>query len=430
MRIAVVGGAGALGSLYARLFKEAGFQVTISDADAGKARKVAGELGIEFADSNEEAAANADAVIISVPISETVRAVRGLLPHLRRECLLMDFTSVKTEAVREMTKAACEEVVGCHPMHGPRVASLDGQMVVFTPVRKGGRFERIKAFFAERGASIVETTPEEHDRMVAVVQALTHFSYITTAATLKELGADVRASRKFASPVYELTMDLVARIIGQDPHLYADIQMHNPFAKSVRAAFVKQAARLRKVIEEKDKEGFIRLMTEAAKNYGNLEDGMAKSDKAIGALYAELNALRASVGRCVGLENIYSRAVHYGRLESVTADTVEIMEGKTRKALKLANVRVLGEDELREWKMKRATYRDYSFLFPSCEPEAVRAAGSGIDEDILKVEVIDTYQLKEGKSVTLRFHIYADADAKKIGEKIAARYAGLGAKLR
>ncbi|MEM4390108.1 MAG: prephenate dehydrogenase [Candidatus Micrarchaeia archaeon] len=430
MRIAIVGGAGALGSLYARLFKEAGFGVIIADADVAKAQKVASELGIELAGSNKEAAVRADVLIISVPISETVGVIRELLPHLRKECLLMDFTSVKTEAVREMSKAACEEVVGCHPMHGPRIASLEGQMVVFTPIRKGERFERIRAFFAEQGASIVEATPEEHDRMVAVVQALTHFSYITTAATLKELGVNVKASRKFASPVYELTMDLVARIMGQDPHLYADIQMHNPFSKDVRATFVKQAMRLRDIVERGDKAEFIRLMSEAAKNYGNLEEGMAKSDKAIRALYAELNALRASIGKYVGLENIYSRAVHYGRLENVTADTVEILEGKKRKTLKLANVRVLGDDELRAWKMKKATYRDYSFLFPSCEPEAVRAAGSGIDEDILKVDVIDTYPLKEGKSVTLRFHIFADADAKKIGEKIAARYTGLGAKLR
>jgi len=430
MRIAIIGGAGAMGSLYAKLFKEAGFQVVISDADAARGKKVAGEVGAEFAGSNGEAVADADVVIVSVPIAETPKAIRELLPSLRRDCLLMDFTSVKGEAIKEMVKAPCEEVVGCHPMHGPRVAGLEGQMVVFTPVRRGARFERMKAFFRERGASVIEATPEEHDRMVAVVQALTHFSYITTASTLRELGVDVRSSRRFASPVYELTMDLVARIIGQDPNLYADIQMHNPFSSKVRAAFVKQAAELNRVIEKKDKERFIRLMSEAAKNYGNLEDGMAKSDKAVGALYAELNELRASVGKVVGLKNIYSAAVHYGRLEKVAGESVEIIEGKARKTLKLSNVRVLSRDELRAWKMKRAVYRDYSFLFPSCDPEAARAAGSGIDEDILGIEVIDTYQMPEGKSVTLRFHIFADADVKGIGEKIVARYEGLGGKLR
>ena len=44
--------------------------------------------------------------------------------------------------------------------------------------------------------------------MMSIVQGLTHFSYIAIAATIEKLGIDIKESRKFASPVYSLMLDM------------------------------------------------------------------------------------------------------------------------------------------------------------------------------------------------------------------------------
>ena len=129
VKIAIIGGSGEFGRVFARLFKEDGHEVVITGRDVPKGERVAGELGVEFSDDNIGAAKKADVVIISVYIDNTLEVIKGVAPHVRPGSLLMDFTSVKIEPCEAMEKHADKkvEIIGTHPMFGPRVASLEGQ---------------------------------------------------------------------------------------------------------------------------------------------------------------------------------------------------------------------------------------------------------------------------------------------------------------
>jgi len=98
-------------------------------------------------------------------------------------------------------------------------------------------FSIIRALFEDNGAHIEVINAKEHDRFVSVVQGLTHFAYITIGTTFKRLDFDVNESRRFMSPVYEIMVDFVGRILGQNPYLYALIQMENPEVQRVHEAF-------------------------------------------------------------------------------------------------------------------------------------------------------------------------------------------------
>jgi len=69
---------------------------------------------------------------------------------------------------------------------------------------------KIRSLLEAGGARVEVLNPEEHDEIMAVVQALTHFAYIGIGATLQALDFDVEKSRKFMSPVYEIMIDFVA----------------------------------------------------------------------------------------------------------------------------------------------------------------------------------------------------------------------------
>ena len=130
----------------------------------------------------------------------------------------MDLTSVKQEPCRLMVEHSKEavEVVGCHPVFGPRVESIVGQAFILCPVRGKKWFPWLKGFLEERKARVFTSKPEDHDHTMAVIQGLTHFSYIAFGKTLDNLGFDVRDSRNYSSPVYDMMLDMVGRILGQN----------------------------------------------------------------------------------------------------------------------------------------------------------------------------------------------------------------------
>ena len=80
--------------------------------------------------------------------------------------------------------------------------------------------------------------------MMAVVQGLTHYVTLCMADTVRRLGVDIEKTLTFTSPVYQIELSLVGRLLSQDPALYADILQQNPFVPGVLAACRDSAAEL------------------------------------------------------------------------------------------------------------------------------------------------------------------------------------------
>ena len=217
-----------------------------SGVRAGRS-EVAKRLGVRYAHDMMKEVEESDIVLVSVLIEKTVEVIRMVAPRMHPGSLIMDVTSIKSEPVKAMKTYAPKgvEVLGTHPMFGPTMPSLSGQTIIFTPVegKTGKWLSIIQSLFESDGAHIGILEAEEHDEMMAVVQALTHFAYIGIGAALKALDFDVQRSRLFMSPVYEIMIDFVGRILDQNPELYASIQK-NPKAAAVRQTYVAECMRL------------------------------------------------------------------------------------------------------------------------------------------------------------------------------------------
>ncbi len=281
-RILILGGTGETGSWFARYFKDKGFDVAVW-GPSGKVA-VAERLGVRYAHDMMKEVEESDIVLVSVLIEKTVDVIRQVAPRMRPGSLIMDVTSIKSEPVKAMKTYAPKgvEVLGTHPMFGPTMPALKGQTIILTPVeRKTGKWlPEIKALFESDGAHIEVLDADEHDEIMAVVQALTHFAYIGIGATLKALDFDVQRSRKFMSPVYEIMIDFVGRILDQNPELYASIQK-NPKAAIVRQTFIAECMRLCERADSGDMEGFKQIMREAAEHYGKTHEALQRSDRLI-----------------------------------------------------------------------------------------------------------------------------------------------------
>ena len=274
-KILILGGTGDTGSWFARYFKEKGYDVAVW-GPSGKT-DVAERLGVRFAHDMMKEVEESDIVLLSVPIEKTAEIARQVGPKMHTGSLLMDVASLKSEAVKAMKTYTPKgvEVLGTHPMFGPTMPAMKGQTIIFTPVpRKSKKWlPVIRELFESDGARIELLSPDEHDEIMAVVQALTHFAYISIGATLKALDFDVEKSRKFMSPVYEIMIDFVGRILDQNPELYAAIQK-NPKALRVRQTFVSECMRLCEIADAKNQEAFKKIMHDAATHFGETHEAL------------------------------------------------------------------------------------------------------------------------------------------------------------
>ncbi|MBL0939923.1 MAG: bifunctional chorismate mutase/prephenate dehydrogenase [Gemmatimonadaceae bacterium] len=253
--VAVIGGHGKIGRLFARLFGDLGHQLLIVDTDTA--------LGAA------EAAAAADVTVVSVPIEHTVQVIQQVGPHVRADALLMDVTSIKSAPVAAMLEHSTGSVVGTHPMFGPSVHTLQGQRVVLCRARGDAWADWVEHTLTARGLVVTETTADQHDRAMAIVQVLTHFQTQVLGLTLARMGVPLSETMPFTSPAYLLELYVAARHFAQDPGLYGPIEMRNPRTGEVTAAFASAVDELGQVIAAGDQESFARLFGEVRAFFGD-----------------------------------------------------------------------------------------------------------------------------------------------------------------
>lgn len=235
--IGIIGGTGGMGKWFASFFQLEGYPVQISGRKTGP-------------DPRQMAAA-CPVVIVSVPIAATDAVIREVGPSMPHESLLMDLTSLKEAPVRAMLEATASEVIGLHPLFGPRVTSLDGQNIAVCPGRGKRWLPWLKEIMEKNGAHLVETTPEGHDKMMALVQGLNHFNTVVLGLTLTESGVSPEELRRFSTPALRERLDHLSRVIAH-PDLYAHLIADNPHTDKFLSLYGKNLDELRVLLHSGD----------------------------------------------------------------------------------------------------------------------------------------------------------------------------------
>lgn len=413
MKIAIIGGTRGLGRWIAGFLKKQGHYITITSRDQVSGNIVAKKLGVKYSDDNKKTAQENEVVIISVPIENTGPVIEEVAPFMSKGSLLMDVTSVKEKPALLMQEKLAEGAyfLPVHPMFGPRIRSLEGQVVVLTPLEKSEWFEKVFKFLENHKARVLITSPEKHDEMMGVVQVLTHFAYISIAYTIKKLDVDIKESRKFASPIYNLMLDIISRIVAQNPYLVYSIQTQTDYAYHAREILMETIQELNEMLINCNQNDFVNAMTHAAKNMDDIEAALGRSDKVISALNQEINILKSSIGKEVCLKHIYSGKVHVGILKEISPEFLTLLSGKKILKLKIANIEVLNESEAWNWKKDNYSQHEYhiSSIFPAnCDPMIICNTISNLN-GVINASILDIYQgaqIGEGKvSITFRFEV-------------------------
>ena len=266
MKIGIIGGKGKMGKMFFDFFLNNGHEVIISD------------LGTKM--TNEKLVKMSDAVLFSVPIDKAVQVIASVLPFTRKEQLLMDLTSIKTPAIETMLKSDCE-VLGLHPLFGP-TRDFKNQTIVVCKSRERKKSKIFVGHFKKAGMKIKESNAEEHDRMMAMVQGMTHFNALVLGHALKKLGTGLNDVMQFTGPIYKIRLAMAGRILAQDAKLYADIELENPFMDETLCEIEKSTKKLIQIIHNKDKKEFIKYFNETGEFFADFkEESMSITDQMI-----------------------------------------------------------------------------------------------------------------------------------------------------
>lgn len=269
-QVVVVGGAGAVGAALTGLARADGATVTVIDlaASSGDEAALSGDVTVP-SDPVRTAVSGADTVILAVPDAVAAAAVAVLEPLLRPDALLVETLSVKTHIHRVLCECTADRpAVGINPMFAPSLG-FAGRPVAAVVHRPGPRVDRFLGTVAGWGARVVPLGADEHDRVTATTQALTHAVVLAFGLALTETGLGVDTLAATAPPPHTTLLALLARVGGGVPAVYHDIQAGNPEAASVRKALAAGLARLSETVEQGDGAAFAALMEEAVRPLGN-----------------------------------------------------------------------------------------------------------------------------------------------------------------
>lgn len=203
--------------------------------------------------SNKEAVLLADVVIFAVPIRDSVSVMESVVHNRSSHQLWLDVTGLKERQVEAMMKSGAE-VVGMHPMCAPpHGRTLRGQTLIACPARLNRWKTWFENFAASTEANYEEMSPTKHDKTMAVSQSLLHTLHLALANTFANTKVDVEKTLMIASPIYRMALSHLGRVLKQDPELYIDMMLCNPYVCDYASSFLGTYGHILSAMENSDR---------------------------------------------------------------------------------------------------------------------------------------------------------------------------------
>lgn len=223
-------GMGRFGQTLLRLLGD-DFKIKIYDINQNSLSKIVPSNNLEIARDVKDAW-DAEVIFLAVPISNLEKAIADH-HNLISDQLIIDVLSVKKypkQIYKKHLKNTHARVLLSHPMFGPD-SSKDGfanlPIVLDQYSANNEEYDEWKKIFRSRGLNIIEMSAEEHDRIVAKSQAMTHI----IGRVLGDFGfvkseINTKGDRKM--------LEIIEQTCHDDPGLFYDMQNKNPYTRASR----------------------------------------------------------------------------------------------------------------------------------------------------------------------------------------------------
>lgn len=230
-----IGLIGASIALAARHYKSES-RIALYDRDEAVC-KTAQDLNIgdEICADSAACVADADLVILAVPVGAMKAVMNEIKDHLKKGAIITDTGSTKRSVIRDigpLIPNTCHLVAG-HPLAGTEFSGpeagfpslFDGRYWLIIP---GGapqeKVSQLEQFLSALGAMTEQMGADYHDRILALTSHLPHLIAYTIVGTATDLEQDLKNDviRFSASGFRDFT-----RIAASDPVMWRDVFINN-----------------------------------------------------------------------------------------------------------------------------------------------------------------------------------------------------------
>ena len=190
---------------------------------------------IKITTTLQQAVADADLVILAVPVGVMEQVMKDIAPYLRPGCVITDTGSTKRSVIRDVAPfvpEACNFIPG-HPLAGTEFSGPAAGFASLFETRywlilPNGTPEHtvdgLKIFLSDLGAMVETMDADYHDRVLAITSHLPHLIAYTIVGTAVDLEQDLKNDviRFSASGFRDFT-----RIASSDPVMWRDVFLNN-----------------------------------------------------------------------------------------------------------------------------------------------------------------------------------------------------------
>ena len=184
-----------------------------------------------------------DWIILGVPLNYLSDSLRGIAKYAKSNSLFVTLTSTQVDALNILKKHVSTDsrYIGCHPLFGISLHSPVSQVAILVDYNEAdSQQSEFKKCLNDTGLFINSMTAKEHDKNMSVVQALTHFSYLTFAHVLGNSEYEVSRLTQTTTPSFQFLLAFASRVLRIAPTTTGTIQATED-AKTLRDLFQKSA---------------------------------------------------------------------------------------------------------------------------------------------------------------------------------------------
>ena len=177
---------------------------------------------------------SADRVILSVPVSESLKILPFVLDNLNKDALVWDVGSTKFSLCKSVeTHSKRNQFLATHPIAGNEFsgpeASVENlfngkiQILCETNKTRSDLLQWAESIFNSMGMKIRYMNPEEHDKKMAIVSHLSHISSFMLGKTVMDSEKNDQNILDFAGSGFESTV----RLAKSSPEMWSSIFKDN-----------------------------------------------------------------------------------------------------------------------------------------------------------------------------------------------------------
>ena len=214
---------------------------------------------LRFTSMEEVEAFKPELVINAVTVKYTIPAFEEIIPHLPKDCIISDISSVKT-GLKDFYEQCGHRYVSTHPMFGPTFANLNQlshENAII--ISEGDYMGRIffKDLYSRLGLSIYEYSFEEHDKTVAYSLSIPFVSTFVFAAVMKHQDAP--------GTTFKRHMKIAKGVLSEDDYLLQEI-LFNPYTSGQVEQIRTELKELLGIIERKDEDAMKAYLEKIRRN--------------------------------------------------------------------------------------------------------------------------------------------------------------------